>query len=174
MIEQIKHLDDYYDHEKQSDLGFELEEGKIRKRFVLEYCDDPKKFERLGKVGVEIDDVYERIIFEEKDTDRFRSFESIAYERYLFYLFNPNILDVKMWEEIYENGTEIQERFIAMPATFRHEFGKFVARDVMENRDALRKANEELNKVIDTYKGFIKKYNAEKSYEEYLREGSAC
>jgi len=169
MSEQIKHLDDYYDHEKQSDIGFELEQGTIRKRFVLEYCDNPKKFDRLGKVGVEIDDVYDRIIFEEKETDRFRGFESIAYQRYLFYLFNPKILDVKMWEEIYENGTMIQERFIAMPATFPHEFGKAVSRDVMENRDTLRKENEELKQTLATYTGFIKKYNADNTYQEYLQ-----
>lgn len=172
MSEQIRHLDDYYDHENQS-YATDINGHKIRKRFVIEYCDNPRRFERLGKVGVEIDDVYDRLILEEKETDRFASFESVAYQTYLFYLFNPRILDVKMWEEIWSEGKQIHERYIEMPATFHHEFAKTVARDVMENRDALRKENEELKTTLATYSDFIKKYGAERTYQEYLQEVTA-
>lgn len=172
MAERVKHLNDYYDYENQSSMT-DINDCKIRKRFVIEYCDNPKRFERLGKVGVEIDDVYDRLFLEEKETDRFASFESVAYQTYLFYLFNPRILDVKMWEELWSEGKQIHERYIAMPATFCHEFGKKVARDVMENRDALRKENEELKKTLATYSDFIKKYGAERTYQEYLQEVTA-
>lgn len=166
------HLKDRDEHEKQTNIFYQKEGSKLRKRYVLEYCDDPKKFERLGNIGVEVDDVYHQVVFEETEDkeERFWGFDGIALELYLYYLFYEPILDVKLWEEIYEGDELISERYIAMPSTFHHQFGKLVNKDVMENRDALRKENEELKKTLATYANFIKKYNAEQTYQEYIRE----
>ena len=141
----IKHLDNYYDHDKQSLKS--NRDDNIRKRYVLEYCDNQAKFERLGYLpehgGLKIDDVYHSIIFEETDSDKWETFDGIAIEMYIYYLFNPKILDVKLYEEIYKGDELLSERWFEFPATFRHEFVKHISMDIMERArkkaEALRK-----------------------------------
>lgn len=170
---ETRQVSDYYDYQTLSYVGYETKQ--IRKRYVLEYCDDKRLFNLCGERKphgdgfYEIDDCYKSIIFEESPDDE-RSFDGIAMEMYLRFLFRDNIYDVKLYEEIREGDELIQERWIEMPSTFCHSFGKLVANDVMKSRDGLQKQVEALTKANELMKGFIKKCNAENIYEEYLME----
>ena len=166
----IKHLDDYLDHQRQSSIDYEKENSNLRKTFVIEYCEDERKLERIdlcGDEGLEYDEVYETIRLEEKDEKYFNAFDGIAIGLYLRMLFSKRICDVKLWEEIYNGDELIQERWIEFPSTFYHEFGKMVAKDVMESRDALKKQVDPLTKEIENFNQFLKEMNAEKTYKEW-------
>lgn len=168
LTEITKQLSDYYDHQKQSYIGYE--EKQLRKEFTLEYCDDQGRFERLGLRsefgGVEIDDAYHSRHYKE-DVNSTSSFDGIAIETYIRYLFNPKILDVKLWESIYEGDELIQERWFEFPATFCHEIAKVISRDVLESRDNLRKQVDPLVKENELMREFIKTFHAEDAYKEW-------
>ena len=163
-------LDGFFDYKKQSYISWQLDRTHIRKVYVLEYCDDERKFERLGLLpeygGLELDDVFHSITFTETE-DNTDTFEGIVMENYLGCLFNPKILDVKLWEQIYDGDTMIQERWIQPPTTFYHQHGKQVTDAIMTERDRLRKENEELEKEVEMMRRFIKSANAEKWYQEF-------
>lgn len=171
MITEItKSLDDFFSHDKMSSVFYEKEGKNIRKTYMIEYCDDEGKLERLGLLpeygGLEIDDVYHAVNYKE-DSQKTDTFDGLAIEMYLYYLFNPRICDVKMWEQIYEGDELLQERWFEMPSTFYHEFAKRVNKDITESRDNLRKQVEPLTKEIESFNQFLKEVNAEKTYKEW-------
>lgn len=174
MITEItKTLDEYYPHQRQSNIFFEKK--PLRKRYTIEYCDDKGKLERVGLLpeygGLEIDDAYHSRHLKEKNGTE--TFDGIATEMYLNMIFNSQICDVKMWEEIYEGDELLQERWFEMPSTFYHEFAKRVNKDITESRDNLRKQVEPLTKEIENFNQFLKEMNAENTYKEW-KEKREC
>lgn len=132
-------------------------------------------FEKLGTRKPsggfwEIDDVYKSIRFEEVEKSD-RALDGTVMEMYLTFLFRSDILDVKLYEEIYDNGKVIQERWIEFPSTFRHQFGCMVARDMSATMDALYKENKTLTSESESMTGFIKRIHAEDLYKEYQCKG---
>lgn len=171
--EQVKHIEDYYSHEVQSYVSWNHQGKNLRKKFVIEYCDDEEKLEKVGHIypwGVfEWDDAAHKIIFEE-DPENLGSFEGVVMSRYLSLLFNPKVCAVKLWEEIYDGNESVQERWIEFPSTFMHSFKKRVAEDVTRERDELRKTADALAKEMDVYLAFINKYNVQKTFNEFRKE----
>ena len=174
LSDRIRKLDDYYGHEKQSMIDFKKEGCKLRKEFVIEYCNDETKLNRLGLLpeygGLEIDDVYHRITFKEDETETFHSFDGIAMQTFLFYMFSPRICDVKMWENTYDGTELIQERWIEFPCTFTRNLRSQIEKDLLKERDEYKKLAEEFSKNIGMYMAFLKRYNAEERFSEFKRE----
>lgn len=172
---ETRHLDDYFDHQRQSSIDYEAEGSHIRKRFTLEYCDDPKKLDRvdlIGPKGLDYDDVFNSIIFEERDEKFFNAFDGIVMEMYLHYLFSDEICAVKLFEQIYNGDELLQERWFEFPSTFRHEMAKLITQDITINRDRLRKEVDDLTKEVTLQREFIKKYHAEEAYKEFREENA--
>ena len=154
-----------------SNVFYKKDGYNIRKEYVIEYCDDACKLNRLGLLpeygGLELDDVYHKITFKEDENERFYTFDGVAIEWYLAYLFDSKIVDVKMWENIYDGEELIEERFFEFPATFCHSTARRIARDITDAYDREKQVNEELVKENEKMKAFLKKYHA---YERYREE----
>ena len=174
ITEKIKHLDDYYGHQKQSNQFWKPDGKQIHKIYTIEYCDDERKFNCVGIRkefgGLDIDDAYHAIHFEETENDEFDTFDGIVMETYLHMLFNPKILDVKLWEQIFDGDEMVSERWIAFPCTFTSEMAKVIAKDIKENRDALRKTNEALTKENEELREFIQIHKADNAFREWQEE----
>lgn len=164
---KTKKLDDYYGSEKQSFIGYELDK-KLRKRFVIEYCDDERKLERLGlrscHGGLEIDDVYHQIILEETESDRFDSFDGIAMASYISCYLSKNILDVKMYEQVYDGSEMIQERYIEPPSTLTSIIESMVIKEVKAKAQELEREVKYLEEENKRMHDFITKYHADDVY----------
>lgn len=175
ITEKTYTLKDYEDV-RHSNIFYKAPNCHIRKEYVIEFCDDQRKFNRLGLLpeygGLEIDDVYHSITFKEDEHERFYSLDGIAIERYIGYLFNEKICDVRLWENIYDGEELIEERFFEFPATFCHETARKVARDIKDAYDREKQANEELVKENEKMKAFLKKYHAYERYREENDNGS--
>lgn len=167
--------DDCTRHMCQSYVGFFDTPTPVYKKFIIEYCDDKRKFDRLGLTeangGLEIDDVYHSLEFNESEpTGTDYTFEGIVMERYLHMLFNPKILDVKLFEQIWQGDEMIQERWIEFPSTFAHSLAKVLERDLIESRDEQKKRGDAYEKENALMWGFIQKYNTNNAFEEFRRE----
>ena len=169
LSERTRKLDNFEGWEKQSFIGYE-QKRKLRKQFVIEYCDDEKKFEELGKIKpwgvVEVDDVYHQFTLVETESDRFASFDGIAMSHYICLYLRTDILDVKMWEQIYDGNEMIQERAIEPPSTFAHTIADIVTREVKQIADERKREIEYLEEENKRMQDFIEKYNAIDMYRK--------
>ena len=91
---------------------------------------------------------------------------------YVLYLFNPQIYDVKLFEEILIDGETVREAYIEPVSTFSWRLKKILNQD-------LNRANgkiEDLEKVSSLNQGFIDfligKYgkSIKEMYGEYVKE----
>ena len=168
--------DDCTRHMCQSYVNyFDATVKPVYKKFIIEYCDDEQKFNRLGLReefgGLEIDDVYHSLEFNEtepKGTEY--TFEGIVMERYLHMLFNPKILDVKLFEQIWQGDEMIEERWIEFPVTFVHELTRIISKDVLESREIQKARADVLESEIELYQEFIEKYNATEAFRDFREE----
>jgi hypothetical protein len=159
-----------YEYTRHSSIFYKKEGCKIRKEYVIEYCDDMCKLNRLGLLpeygGLELDDVYHSITFKENENERFCTLDGIAMERYLAYLFSDKIVDLKMWENIYDGDELIEERFFEFPATFCHEMARRITKDITETHDRLEKERDALLEENVKMRAFLEKYHAYDKYKE--------
>ena len=167
---KVYNIKDYFDRSRASNIFYKAPNCNIRKEYVIEYCDDQRKLNRLGLLpeygGLELDDVYHSITFKEDENERFYSFDGIAIERYIGYLFNAKIVDVKMWENIYDGDELIEERFFDFPGTFCHSLARIVSKDITETHDRLEKERDALLEENAKMKAFLEKYHAYDKYKE--------
>lgn len=169
LSEKTRKLDNFEGWEKQSFIGYE-QKRKLRKKFVIEYCDDEKKFEELGKIKpwgiVEVDDVYHQITLEETENDKFDSFDGIAMAYYISYYMRADILDVKMWEQLYDGSEMIQERYVEPPSTLTSTLESIIAKEVKANAKELEHEVKYLEEENKRMHDFIEKYNAMDIYRK--------
>lgn len=169
LSERTIKLPDMQGYQKQSFIGYEPER-KLRKKFVIEYCNDVKKLEELGKIKpwgvVEVDDIYHRITLEETETDKFDSFDGIAMAYYISYYMRADILDVKMWEQLYDGSEMIQERYIQPPSTLASTLENIIAKEVKARAKKLEREVKYLEEENKRMQDFIEKYNAMDMYRK--------
>jgi hypothetical protein len=167
-------LKDRAGYEKQSFISWIKgnEEEKLRKRYVIEYCTDAKKFERVG-ADLEIDDAYHQIVLEETQEEKFCSFDGIAMAFYISFYMRKDVLDVKMYEEIYKGSEFIHERYIEVPSTFASTIEKIVVSETKTALEMLQSEVKYLKEENERLRNFISAYHAEQAYEKYRREATA-
>ena len=154
LTERKYQLSDYFGHQKQSYVSYERPEHKLRKEYVLEYCDDEDKLNRVGLRpefgGLEIDDAYHSKTYKESETET-DTFDGIAISMFLAFLFRKDICDVKLWENLYLDGEMIQERWFDFPCTFMGELKRIINKDIED----IHKTSDALAKELDVYMAFV-------------------
>jgi hypothetical protein len=135
-----------------------LKEGyKTEYKYTIEYIDNKSDYDKLGKCNYERTDIYKTKTFDSMD-DAITLFFTM-YSR-------SDILDVVLFESLYINDELIQEKTIDRI----NYFGSIVNNITNKVNDDNRKLTENnamLETEIETYKAFIEKYHAEKTYKQF-------
>ena len=147
-------------------ISYQKENSGLEIRYSLEYIDNKKDFDYIssGKFNRgEPQDYYKKKVYSSLD-------KAMSY--YVLYLFNPQIYDVKLFEEILIDGETVREAYIEPVSTFSWRLKKILNQD-------LNRANgkiEDLEKVSSLNQGFIDfligKYgkSIKEMYGEYVKE----
>ena len=149
-----------YKMHKDDMWKFNKLDQRISKRYVLEYVSDPKIWDNI--CAEKYRDPWEYYTVKE--------FEGLwdSIEMYLNYLFCENVFDVKLYCETLLDDNVVLEETMEFDSSFFHEFRKMMFKKEVERRDAALDAMEELKKENESMKAFIKKYNVEQTYKEFL------
>lgn len=147
------------------DIRTVWDEGKkMRSEYVIEYITDPKNWEIVcsGKHDAPWE-LYETKTFDSENMGEAISFLTILTMR-------GDVFDARMFETIYMDERTILERSVYLSDTFRHSMRMAVNREMNDHNETMLKELDAQGEMISTYQEFIKKYNAEKLFEEFKRK----
>lgn len=147
-------------------ITYQKENSGLEIRYSLEYIDNKKDFDYISSGKFSRGEPWERY--------KKKAYSSLdeAMSYYVLYLFNPQIYDVKLFEEILIDGETVREAYIEPVSTFSWRLKKILNQD-------LNRANgkiEDLEKVNSLNQGFIDfligKYgkSIKEMYGEYVKE----
>ena len=147
-------------------ISYQKENSGLEIRYSLEYIDNRKDFDYISSGKFSRGEPWERY--------KKKAYSSLdeAMSYYVLYLFNPQIYDVKLFEEILIDGETVREAYIEPVSTFSWRLKKILNQD-------LNRANgkiEDLEKVSSLNQGFIDfligKYgkSIKEMYGEYVKE----
>lgn len=147
-------------------ISYQKENSGLEIRYSLEYIDNKKDFDYISSGKFSRGEPWERY--------KKKAYSSLdeAMSYYVLYLFNPQIYDVKLFEEILIDGETVREAYIEPVSTFSWRLKKILNQD-------LNRANgkiEDLEKVNSLNQGFIDflvgKYgkSIKEMYGEYVKE----
>lgn len=147
-------------------ISYQNENSGLEIRYSLEYIDNKKDFDYISSGKFSRGEPWERY--------KKKAYSSLdeAMSYYVLYLFNPQIYDVKLFEEILIDGETVREAYIEPVSTFSWRLKKILNQD-------LNRANgkiEDLEKLNSLNQGFIDfligKYgkSIKEMYGEYVKE----
>lgn len=142
------------------------QKGSVETKYEIEYIDDPKTWEKFLKAD-NINSSYEPWeLFNVKEYDNIKEaigfFTSKATHKHTYFL--------QLTESIYYNGTLILENPLDVPDGFYTYISRNINEDMRERLISLSNKYEDLKELAEHYKTFIKKYHAEETFKEYLKE----
>ena len=161
---------------------------KLRKRYTIEYIDDPADFEKLesGLHPAPWELFKKEIIEEQEAHEVYTGEESIsgkAWQRFILwslcphkiYLTNGNRvthpLCVQMFMEMLdENGEVVYEDFCELPPSAKQRMFSAIEKQATAEKDKALIVADELEKEIEVYKAFITKCHGEREFEKFRRE----
>ena len=147
-------------------ITYQKENSGLEIRYSLEYIDNKKDFDYISSGKFSRGEPWER--YKKKAYSTLD--EAMRY--CVVYPFNPQIYDVKLFEEILIDGETVREAYIEPVSTFSWRLKKILNQD-------LNRANgkiEDLEKVNSLNQGFIDflvgKYgkSIKEMYGEYVKE----
>lgn len=143
-------------------VTFQEQEINVKTEYIIEYIHDPEKWKLVCNDAPAPWELYEKRIYDNLDD---------AIEFYMIQFFYEKCYDVKMFEDIKLDGKTIRESYIEPGNTFSYTLRKIINNAATAEIDKLRSTVESLEKEIETYSEFIKKYNAEKFFRDFIMDG---
>ena len=159
---------------------------KLRKRFTIEYIDNERDLERLDTHPNPWELFKTKVFEEDKAKEVYTGEESIdgqAWRTFMLwsicpdqiYLSNANNvthpLFCKMWMELLdEDGNVVYEDYCELPPGTTHTFTSAINNQAVKERNTAKETVSALETELETYRSFIKKYNAEKTFDDFRRE----
>lgn len=147
-------------------ISYQKENSGLEIRYSLEYIDNKKDFDYISSGKFSRGEPWERY--------KKKAYSSLdeAMSYYVLYLFNPQIYDVKLFEEILIDGETVREAYIEPVSTFSWRLKKILNQDLNRANEKI----EDLEKVNSLNQGFIDfmvgKYgkSIKEMYGEYVKE----
>lgn len=156
---------------------------EVKRAYLLEYIDNEKDFEYVEAQRIDpVDPMLKWKAWVIKDheeilehamegwcrdnqtlqhvkvTKNLESVDGEAIAMYLFYLFRPDIYDVKMMQQTWVDGEIVYDEFIELPSTFIYSLNRLVNEDLNRNYDKVKAQNATLTKANEDYAQFLNKY----------------
>lgn len=147
-------------------ISYQKENSGLEIRYSLEYIDNKKDFDYISSGKFSRGEPWERY--------KKKAYSSLdeAMSYYVLYLFNPQIYDVKLFEEVLIDGETVREAYIEPIPTFSWGLKTIMNQDLNRANEKI----EDLEKVNSINQGFIDflvgKYgkSIKEMYGEYVKE----
>ena len=147
-------------------ISYQKENSGLEIRYSLEYIDNKKDFDYISSGKFSRGEPWERY--------KKKAYSSLdeAMSYYVLYLFNPQIYDVKLFEEILIDGETVREAYIEPIPTFSWGLKTILNQDLNRVNEKI----EDLEKLNSLNQGFIDfligKYgkSIKEMYGEYVKE----
>lgn len=134
----------------------------VQEKYVVEFIHNPKDWEKVCSGDHDAPwELYEKRTYENID-------DAITF--YMIQRFSETCFDVKLFETLSVNGEEICEKYIEPAATFAHNLRKTINKTTSATIDTLENRVDDLEKSLDLYRKFIERYNAEKLFDDFMKE----
>ena len=126
-------------------ISYQKENSGLEIRYSLEYIDNKKDFDYISSGKFSRGEPWERY--------KKKAYSSLdeAMSYYVLYLFNPQIYDVKLFEEILIDGETVREAYIEPVSTFSWRLKKILNQDLNRANGKIK----DLEKVNSLNQGFI-------------------
>lgn len=140
-------------------------ENRLETRYTVEYIDNQKDMDYVQSGKTSLGEPWERY--------KKRSYTCIddAITSYMMSLFNPNVLDIKLVEEILFDGETIRESYIEPKAVIGNTLKQAINKSMYEDT---RRANNEIEtlkkKLYLVNKWFIECKSVENRFNDFVRE----
>ena len=132
-------------------------------RYTVEYIDNQKDLDYINSGIYKHGEPWER--YKTKQFDNMDEALSI----YMVYSVNDTILDIKLFEEIILNNETIRESYIEPKSTTSYSMKTFINKNLYKQNDENLKQLDNLETENNLYKQFIKQYNSEKLFNEFIK-----
>lgn len=147
-------------------ISYQKENSGLEIRYSLEYIDNRKDFDYISSGKFSRGEPWERY--------KKKAYSSLdeAMSYYVLYLFNPQIYDVKLFEEVLIDGETVREAYIEPIPTFSWGLKTILNQDLNRANEKI----EDLEKLNSLNQGFIdfliEKYgkSIKEMYGEYVKE----
>lgn len=145
-------------------IAYKKEGINLLTRYTLEFINSEKDLDYVNSGKFNHGEPWER--YKKKVYDNIDDAMSI----YMIYLVRDDILDVKLFEEILLNDETIQERYIEPNSTTAYSIKTWVNKSLHDMKSKAEKQVEILETENNLYKQFIKQFNAENTFNEYMKQ----
>ena len=133
-------------------------------RYTVEYIDNEKDLDYVNSGKFNHGEPWER--YKNKVYDNMDDALSI----YMVYLVRYDIYDVKLFEEILLEGETILETYIEPSSTTAYSLKTWINKSLYEEKSKVEKQVDMLEIENNLYKQFMKQYNVEKTFNEYMKQ----
>lgn len=134
--------------------------NNITEKYTIEYVDDAKTWDNI------VNEKYKN----PWEWYKIKEYDNVwdAIETYIKYMIHSSIYDVKCYKQLFLDGKLIMEETIQFSSTFMYELKRMINNEVVSKNNNLQKNVDELMKINELYKEFIKKYNADQLFKDFL------
>ena len=136
-------------------------------RYTVEYIDNQKDLDYINNGIYKHGEPWERY-----KTKQFDNMDQ-ALSLYMVYYVNDTILDIKLFEEIILDNETIRESYIEPKSTTSYSMKTFINKNLYKQNDENLKQLDNLETENNLYKQFIKQYNSEKLFNEFIKSNIA-
>lgn len=144
-------------------IGY-IKKGYELKRIIkIEYIDNEKDLDYVNSGRFDKGEPWERYKIKE-----FASYEE-AINVFMCMSMRTDILDIRIYTQTLLNNEVIEEESIELEGLTIGTLYNNVSKDIKKQRDNAIEENQELKKVNAIHLDFLKKHNAEKEFNEYLK-----
>lgn len=145
-------------------VAYKKEGINLVTRYTIEYMDNEKDLDYVNSGKFNQGEPWER--YKKKVFDNMDD----AISLYIVWLVNDSILDIKLFEELILDGETIRESYIEPKSTLSYSLKTWVNKNLYENNVKNETKIETLETENNLYKLFIKQFNAEKTFNDYLKQ----
>lgn len=143
-------------------VTYQNKDVNLKTVYSIEYIDNKKDLEYVNSGRCDKGEPWDR--YKRKESDN----ADEAFSWYMVMFVRNDLYDVKIFEQTMLNGELVKEEYIEPAQTTRWSISNAVNRDMEKKIESLQETNSILMESIEKYEAFIKKYNAEKMFKEFV------
>lgn len=144
------------------------QDGNVDTKYSIEYIDDPETWEKFLKANEGKYSCEPWELFQKKEYDNI----SEAINFFIVKATHKDTYIIHMMESVYYNGKLILENPVEISGSLYFKLGRNINDDMLQRMKASEKENARLRGTLNQYENFVKKYHAEKQFQEFCDQNN--